>query len=432
MLPTETNQIKQFESYTNGVTVEKTLSISDDDIGVVGITIDSTHDEQITVQVTDRLPTGFDTDRIGFRPDDRERWITSDESVTFETSVSETESVETLYGINDTDKPELRRFVGNPEVTIEFDGEVVGDSVLSDEPVEASQDTSTPATPDDANTSSDSILNDTSVETVLADEPVESSDDSTAQEPIDPEPSERSFLMDDTEAAESTAETPTDSEEAVSETTAATEAPVEPRSPSVELDLGAESHDVVATLVAELEQGNLTEHERSVLVEHFGHSEGDTDAPVNGSVVARLRHVETTVNDLEAYTAALESFLDETGDAQELLTEVEETREALSTVQADLTSVKTSLQSMADRLDGFETVSETVDRLDEQMNEVEPTVATLRDHHEAMGDRITDLESEMESLQTVVTANRSFRESVETAVTKGEASDHLSDADSAE
>ncbi|WP_458204593.1 hypothetical protein [Haladaptatus sp. NG-SE-30] len=434
MVPTDTTQIKQFESYTTGVTVEKSLSISDDGIGVVAIVTDSTHEEPITVQVTDRLPTGFETERIGFHPDDRDHWHSDDGTVVFETSVSATDSVETLYAINETDKTELRRFVGNPEVDVAFDEDVADDvtedTILSDEPVEApSASTAEPAS--EMNTAGDSILTDSPVDTVLGDGPVEtSSDDSTAQVSTDKQSPDRSFLMEDAEQV-ATTESTTDSERTEGETVASTDTSAEQEATSVESDFDSESRDLVAALVAELEAGNLTAHERSVLADHFRNN-GDDDPSMNGSVVARLRHVETTVNDLEAYTTALESFLDETGDAQEMVAELEETRATLNTLQTDLSSVTTRLQSVTERVDEFEAVPETVDRLDEQINDVEPTVATLRDHHESMGDRIAALESELESLQTVVGANRSFRESVWTALAENDDGDTHTDTDSSD
>ncbi|WP_458188182.1 hypothetical protein [Haladaptatus sp. NG-WS-4] len=328
MLPTDTTQIKQFESHTNGVTVEKTLSISDDAIGVVTIAIDSTHDDPVTVRVTDRLPTGFDSDRIGFRPEDTDHWTVSDEAVVFESSVPMTGDVETLYGINEIDKPELRRFVDNPAVTVEFDEEDVEDTVLSDDPVDAPDGSTATEPPSDSTTSEESFLDETVLDTLLADEPVETSDDSTVRPTTDDRPFETPSAgdgSDETILTSSTTETQVDSESGVSETTPATEMPLGPEAVLSSSPVDGESHDVVGALVTALEQGSLTDHERTVLDEHSGQDDATSEEPPNGSVVARLRHVETTVNELEAYTAALESFLDETGDANEMLNKLEET-----------------------------------------------------------------------------------------------------------
>ncbi len=181
---------------------------------------------------------------------------------------------------------------------------------------------------------------------------------------------------------------------------------------------------IAAVLAAEIRNGNVSEEDMALLKKELG-----TDVP--RSVEVRLSRLQSQVETFAAYSEALESFIDENGTADELLTrvdngldELEETVDDLTmdiadaadereSLSADITSVKTTAESAADRVDTLEAdlddATAQIDGLDDDLGSLIDDVDALYESIETLGE---ELEEAIEDVEAEVS---------ETATTAGEA-----------
>ncbi|WP_228842314.1 hypothetical protein [Halococcus agarilyticus] len=126
---------------------------------------------------------------------------------------------------------------------------------------------------------------------------------------------------------------------------------------------------VGAALAAEIRDGDLSAADRELLVEEFGRS---------GSDEARLAHLQSRISDLEAYSDALEAFIDEHGTGREV---IEDASDRLDTIESEV-------DDLAERTEDNET---TIDRLGERTEETETDVDRLAERTDETTTRIDDL-----------------------------------------
>ncbi|MGM0717327.1 MAG: hypothetical protein ACQET5_09150 [Halobacteriota archaeon] len=123
---------------------------------------------------------------------------------------------------------------------------------------------------------------------------------------------------------------------------------------------GRPEGDVLSTLTAEIE---ATDHDDPAVSELRDALGIDLS---RATVEARLEHLQSAVADLEAYTDALEAFLDENGGAQRVLDDLreehEETTARLEDLEAVVETTNESLESLDDRFD---------DEIDELRSDIE-------------------------------------------------------------
>lgn len=181
---------------------------------------------------------------------------------------------------------------------------------------------------------------------------------------------------------------------------------------------------IAAVLAAEIRNGNVSDEDMALLKKELG-----TGVP--RSVEVRLSRLQSQVETFAAYSEALESFIDENGTANELLTrvdngldELEETVDDLTmdiadaadereSLSADITSVKTTAESTADRVD---TLEADLDDATAQIDGVDDDLGSLIDDVDALYETIETLGEELEEAIEELEADVS-----ETATTAGEA-----------
>jgi chromosome segregation ATPase len=105
---------------------------------------------------------------------------------------------------------------------------------------------------------------------------------------------------------------------------------------------------------------------------------------------ARIRHLQTEVADLKAYTSALEEFLDQYGSGE---TVVDRLDDRLEGVAADLDAMAATVEAHDDDL---ATMEERLDRLDRRHRELADAFSGLRDALEDSQARLSALESRLE------------------------------------
>ncbi|PSQ37010.1 AAA family ATPase, partial [Halobacteriales archaeon QS_9_70_65] len=112
-----------------------------------------------------------------------------------------------------------------------------------------------------------------------------------------------------------------------------------------------------------------------------------------GSTAARVEHLQSRVADLEAYTEALEAFLDEEGGAAAV---VDDLRTELATTNERLDDLESEVAALRAAVDGDEASAGLAARLDDLEDDVETLESGLVDVAE-LGDRLADALGGLES-----------------------------------
>ncbi|MFC6951656.1 hypothetical protein [Halorubellus litoreus] len=138
---------------------------------------------------------------------------------------------------------------------------------------------------------------------------------------------------------------------------------------------------VAEQLLDELESGGVTERERVELRRRLG-------VDPRTSTEARIDHLQTRVEELAAYTDALEAFLDENGTA----------RDVLEDLQADVGSLHERTAAAADergalRADVDEVEARTTD-VEATTDDIEATADDIEEAVDAIDARVETIESE--------------------------------------
>jgi hypothetical protein len=149
---------------------------------------------------------------------------------------------------------------------------------------------------------------------------------------------------------------------------------------------GGES--VGAALAAELRAGEIPEADVELLRGRLNLTVAESDA-------VRLRDLQTRYHDLEAYTEALSAFVDEHGDADGVLADLQRDVERLDGELAALSAAGERLDDLERRLD------ERPDG-DELRERVDGVVADLDAAERRLGDRVSGVEERLSTLEATV------------------------------
>ncbi|MRW98051.1 MULTISPECIES: hypothetical protein [Haloferax] len=145
---------------------------------------------------------------------------------------------------------------------------------------------------------------------------------------------------------------------------------------------------LVDALVTELAARDLSDDERAVLREALGVS-----APT--SVDVRLRHVQNRVDDLDAYTTALESFLDENGTAEQVLddlqTETEAMRDDIERLESTLAASKEAIELVEQQVTAIEDRMVDEATFEERLGELDEKLVSESEFEAQLDDLSTDL-----------------------------------------
>ncbi|GAB6877977.1 hypothetical protein JCM17823_02510 [Halorubrum gandharaense] len=390
----------------DGVRVEK--SFTDDEFPVPAVTYDlsSSREEAARVRIVDSIPESFPMDRVGFHPDyESENWTAyKDHRVEFERVLEPGEEVRTVFGIR-SDDPDLDGFLSTPVIEHVPVGEEIEDVLGEDSDavreVLSGDRTTLPGMEEAAEDAETADIGDIDVAE-------EADEGDGADEPAAPESVEPRELATTTTAAVTRRSGATDEEVAVEENAEAEtgagadeeEAP-EPdteRAPAATTAAPPEG-GVAAALAAEVRAGEAAEEDLELLRESLG--EG-----VPRSVDVRISRLQSSVADMEAYTDALEAFLDEEGTAEEVLSGLQD---RLDDVESEVDalvdradSAATEREELDERVGGVQDalvgVEETVMRVERSVGDVEETVDDVEGTVEGVVDDVASVESEMTGL----------------------------------
>jgi len=148
------------------------------------------------------------------------------------------------------------------------------------------------------------------------------------------------------------------------------------------------------TLAAELRSDEVSEEVVEVLREEL-------DVETRGSVEARVDRIQSDVSDLRAYRDALEEFLDENGDTQQLLADlegqIEELSENVATLRADADQRGERIEELDGELSALdeeiESLGSDVETLEGTVDDVQEDVDGLREVEAQLDDARDDIEA---------------------------------------
>ena len=143
--------------------------------------------------------------------------------------------------------------------------------------------------------------------------------------------------------------------------------------------------DVPSVFVDQIQSGGLDDEEIQALREALG-------IESRRSTIARLQHVEGRVTEFEAYLEALEVFIDDKGTANEIISNLED---AIETLTSRVDALEADLRELERRQS---TVSETVEEHDTTLTTLETRTGTIEERTESLDSTTTEHESRIDDL----------------------------------
>ena len=420
----------------DGVRVEKTFERDEFPVPVVSFVISSSADEPVEIRLTDEIPESFPMEHVGFHPDfDSENWTAyRDHRVEFVCTLEPGGEQRTVYGVRLDENEEMADFLGEPALERRGDttdgdpddilgretNQLVRDALAGDEVpgVEggsgADDEAVAAAFATDEN---DATADDDSDEEATDEEEIDTEEDTDSDEEEDESADEEA--EDEDEGADESVPQPRTADSAL------TPALVRSDEEDDEVDVSAALvESVAAALAAELRAGTVDDDDVATLRDHLDVADATSEVPK--SLDVRLRRVQSKVADLDAYTAALEDFLDENGSGEELIVgfreDVSEVEEELEAIEDELTALRSDQTALEEDIEDVESTVE------ERATELEATVAErtseLDERMEAvrsdLGSDIDTVESDLGEVDEEVERLSSRIESLEADVTEAE------------
>lgn len=312
------------------------------------------------VRLREEVPDQFDPEQFGFhRQYHADAWWVGDGTLVFEHSIEPDETLETVVGVCTPDPDRLEPLLSEPvvEIASATGGEGTNWGQLSDARVDYGVDADAITTPSVAATDGGeaSLAGADGAEDGESDsQPANASGaGQTLADEADPDAIESAIpSVEETSGSQGDAEWPAD----------------------------GGRDELVDRFVDELADDSLSDDQRRRLREALG-----VDSIT--SMDARIDHCQKRLSDLDAYVDALEAFLDEEGNGQELIegfrTDVAAVESGLAALEADVDETADEQQDLRDRIDGVEdevaelrAVRDDVAALQRELDE---TAAELRD-----------------------------------------------------
>jgi archaellum component FlaC len=353
----ESDDLETVTVSTDEVTVEKSVTLDEFPVPTVVFDVRSEASEPVEIRVTDDVPESVDMGAVGFHPEyDGEAWTAfRDRRVQYETTLDPNESIRTVYGVRADEAGDPEAFLDDPSL------ELPGD----EDPAESED---SPAL----------VHETTSVRDVL-------SDDTEEGVPTIGEAEADGAEETDDDGADETDDEPSDG-----------------------------VADVAASLAAAIREDEVAEEDLATLRDALG---ADPDPAVPTSVEVRIDRLQGQVEDLTAYTDALETFLDEEGtgseavagfraDLDDLTEEVEDLDGSVASLDERMVDVEGGLDAMAEDLAALDeevsAVAEDLDATRESVadldDDVDERLADLADRVEDVGDDAAEMREEIERL----------------------------------
>ncbi|WP_435077382.1 hypothetical protein [Halococcus sp. AFM35] len=333
----------------DGITLTKSYETDEFPVPTVEFRVRSEREDDAMVRLADTVPDGIPSGDLGFHPDHGgDDWTIEGDSAVFERHIASGEEYRTVYGIR-TDDHDVDRFMTDPELDVSGLGSDTGDSAGTADDTDAGDRTGTPDATTPGRDSSQAARD------VIAGEDVPGLDDENTAEAVDIS----GAGSDPTRGTE-----PTEADAGAGTGAAGGGQTREAR-------VGVPEGGVGAALAAELRNGELAESDRELLAEEL-----DTDG-ASGEV--RFSHLQSRISDLEAYTDALEEFIDEHGPARQLIEDLTEQVADIEDELAALDERTSETEAAIERLEAaIETNADDIDALDSDIDDAQTEIDETR------------------------------------------------------
>jgi archaellum component FlaC len=349
----------------DGITVTKAYETDEFPVSTVDFRLRSERDDGAMVRVVDTIPDGVPSEDLGFHPDyDGDSWTIEGDSAVFERRVAAGEEFRTIYGIR-TDDHDPERLMTDP--TLEVSG--LGDESTG-EADDAERSSEAPE-PDEATATPGRDSSQAARDVITGDRDVAGLDGEDTTEAVD-------ISGDEPDVADGTEADAASGERA-----------------SSGADAGVPAGEVGAALASELRDGTLSEADRELLAEEL-----DTDG---ASSEVRLTHLQSRISDLEAYTDALEEFIDENGSARQLIEGLTEQVESIEDELDELDERTSANETDIERLDSdVEANAADIDALEEDIADAQSDIGATQDAIEDLREDIAEINGWRTQISTVL------------------------------
>jgi hypothetical protein len=408
------------EVSADGLTVRKRFAAAEFPVPAICFEIESDHDEPVTFRLSEEIPELFPMDRIGFHPQyASENWTAfQDNHIELTGTLEANESFETVYGIRIDEADVGSEFLTEPTIEVRVDDAPDSDDdpvVDTDEQAEAlpgagasgtdsgnngdgaSVEDSTTPTPITASTpaSDDEAVLETERAEGTPSDNVDGSVGRSNEGSVDSSATDLDLAEEPETAAEidadavGTASTDdvsesgeTDSGESRTNLDGETETVSGPAREAVRAGgtepipdpkLPAEE-SVLTRLVAELRDGDVEDELTRLRAE--------LNVEPSTSELAKIGHLQLRVEEVAAYSDALEQFLDEEGTGTQLV-------DGVSTVETRLDDVDSRIDNLETDVDSL---TEQTATLESELDEVQNDVAEIQEWRDQLGSMFTNEE----------------------------------------
>lgn len=420
------------ERTIDGVTVRKSFETDAFPVPAVEFVISSTREHSVEITIVDDVPQEIDMEQVGFHPQyHSDQWTPYPEGrVEFEDELPPGGSVTTIYGVR-LDGTDPETFLQHPRIS-------VGGYDLDEPIIREVADTNESA--DEATTDAGDMDTDPPI-AITADDPTEVVREVVGSEPdtiasVDPAPHPEEGKLREPTVSEQTADGKTELTEVVRRVEDETPPADDARGTAKATDGSGAMVDqgpahrvdgaqLISRLADAVQEDRVPEEDLAVLESAIGTS---------ASEESRIAHLQTRVSDLEAYTDALEEFIDQNGTAQQIFEDVEgdvvalddrldrvearieEGAEERSGLDEDVTDAAKRLGAVEDEIDELHgqigSLTQDIARIDRAHEELEASIGEL----EALEEEIDRMQDEMEDEVTNLSAAvESVREKAESA-----------------
>ncbi len=408
-----TNPADNISVSDESLTVEKSFRADEFPVPAVNFQIESASDEPVRVRLTDEIPETFPMERIGFHPEfEGKNWTAyQNHTVEFERIIQPDEGpIRTVLGIRAED-PDIETFLTPPSIDQARIGEEI-ESVVGSDDSEAVREVIAG--------DRDSLLESGDVTGSDPDSSAMSGPDPDGTAPID-EAEETSSPASGSRAGEESAvsdadqshsagdvgdesSTPSGTEEAHAtssdssgSTVGGNDAPESvlsagdstPESSSV-----VENGEVAAALADEIRQGTVDDDDLATLSQKL-------DLGTEQSVTVQVEQLQSQMANLQAYTSALEEFLNEEGTAQQVFSELRTDVDRMSSDVADLRArIDVADSNRQEVADVAEQARSRVRSVDDRLADVSSSVDDNADDVANLQAEMRDVTDEVGSLET--------------------------------
>jgi len=379
---------------SDGVTVVKRFEADEFPVPAIAFNFESDRTEPVTVTLTDVVPEDVAVEDLGFHPEyGSEYWTIDDDRITFNREIEPESEYTTVYGIRATGTDNVEQFLTEPAISSvdppleEDESNIVGEGSDAVKDVISGDADSVPGLED---------AEDEDIETLDLKDPNNEGEVRQASQ------------------ADATGE---DGDTDTSTSGTASSANVEVAGDSL-----------ISAMANELRNNEVTKEDVQILRKAF-----DLASDNDGSVTARVDKLQQDVNNVVAYTDALESFLDENGTGEQLIEgfrdDVESLRTDFDAFESDIESVQSTASANNEQVESLsadvQAVERSVESVESQVGDVESEIGDLESQledvtgeletiREEMGDG--NVESQIEAIDEEIEELKKWREQLSSVI----------------